>query len=142
MRCDVYWISIAIIDAVLAIAPNSSCAIESDSSHVIKGRIYNFRVIATSYKQINEELESRKPNVEKIEGAAREIVLTGEGMTNWFPRKPKTDGFGIALDEKTYAKLKIWEHPDEFERLYSLFHEEARRMRIVAVGGDEDIRKS
>ena len=58
----------------------------------------------------------------------------------WFTRKPQPNGFGFALEEKTYAKLKIWEHPDEIERLYSLFHEEARNMRIAAEGGDEDIR--
>lgn len=158
MRGDTCWVPIAIVGAAMAIAAAGSFAIDGDSNQVIKGRIYNFRVIATSYKQINEELEVAAPNLEKIEEAARELVVTGKNMTDWFPpgseppapkpkswlekwlpwfaREPEPDGFGIALEEKTYAKLEIWKYPDEFEQQVSLFHEKAQRMQTVAEGGD------
>lgn len=124
-------------------------------AHLIDARIANFREIGTAFKQVNDELKSKRPDLVRIRESACLINDRGAEIPRWFPpgSEPATPlekgwlehirgwfGFGdtLALPDaaKTRAKIEVWTEPAQFKERYSKLSLEADKLCQAAQKGE------
>ena len=130
-------------------------AASAGDKQMIETRIANYREIGTAFKQVNDELKLKQPDMERIRSAARLIKDRGSQMLQWFPAGSEPDapvhkswfesvlgwfgggGDGVLPDEdRSYAKLEVWTQPAKFKAAHRNFMREAEKLSQTAQSGN------
>ena len=98
---------------------------------IVRSRIEALREVGTAFKNINDELKSRTPQLFIVQLSARQIRDAARNQYGWFPA-----GSGPQPGAKTRAKPEIWARPTEFKTAQDAFAGQATAFFQIAAAGD------
>ena len=123
----------AMISAILAasVFAGAAFAAELNDEDYIKARIAHFREIGTSFKGINDQAKTGKPDMAKVKDLAGDLNALAKQQYTWF--RP---GSGPESEEMTKAKPDIWKKPAEFKAAQDKLLAESNAMLAAASSGN------
>lgn len=98
----------------------------------IKSRQDKLREMASSLKQIDDELKKRSPDWENvIQPNVQTLQDRSPFLLKWFPK-----GSGPEAGAKTYALPAVWQKADDFAKLGKAMQAESAKLAQVAAKKD------
>jgi cytochrome c556 len=118
--------------AGLAVSPLSAVADDAPPPEdTVAARIAGFRELGAAFKNVNDEMKAKAPNVFVIQISAPQIRTTSRDIYFWFP--PET---APRPGLKTNAKPEIWTSPADFKMAQDAFATEAGVFMDAVTAGD------
>lgn len=114
-----------------ALAIGAAPVLAAGASDVVRSRVEAYRELGASFKNVNDELRSAKPQAMILQLSARQIRNVANQQYNWFPA-----GSGPQPGVKTKALPAIWKNAAGFKGAQDAFAKQANAFYQAASTGD------
>jgi cytochrome c556 len=117
--------------ALAVLALGAVPVLAAGAAEIIKTRHEGYRELGASFKNVNDELRSAKPQAMILQLSARQIRNVATQQYGWFPA-----GSGPQAGVKTKARPEIWTKAPAFKAAQDNFAKQANAFFKVAATGD------
>lgn len=117
--------------AAAALAVGTGPVLAAGAADVVRARVEAYRELGASFKNINDELRSPKPQAMVLQISARQIRNVANQQYGWFPA-----GSGPQAGVKTKALPAIWAKGPAFKASQDAFAREANAFYKAAQAND------
>ena len=117
--------------ALAALAAGAGPVLAAGAADLVKTRVQAYRELGASFKNVNDELRSPKPQTMVLQLSARQIKNVASQQYGFFPA-----GSGPQAGVKTKALPAIWANRAGFKAAQDAFAKQANAFAAVAGTGD------